>query len=83
MYKIFDEVYKRKFHFEIENIKMAISAFQGHAALALIVYPEKINDIEILNKVIICPLRKHMDLIQSLIRSFRSKALQKGIQAET
>ena len=62
---------------------MAISAFQGHAALALIVYPEKINNIEILNKVIICSLRKQMDLIQSLILSFRSKALQKGIQAET
>lgn len=62
---------------------MAISAFQGHAALAQVVYPGKINDVDFLTKVILYPLKKQIELIHSLIRSFRSKALPSNIRNET
>ena len=79
----FGDSHKKRFHFDIENIKMAISSFQGHAALAQLAYPTKINDIDFITKVVICPLKKHMDLIKSLIRSFRSRALPKSLNDET
>ncbi|XP_068217796.1 uncharacterized protein [Palaemon carinicauda] len=80
--KVFDDSYKRKFFYDIENIKMSISAFQGHAALAHIVYPSKVNDIDFLSKIIIGPLRRSIDLIQNLIRNFRSRALPRYLKEE-
>ena len=78
--KCFLENHKRKFFFEIENIRRAISSFQGHAALAQLAFPSKINDIDFITKVIICPLKKHIDLITSLIKYFRAKALPKTME---
>ena len=80
--RVFDDNHKKKFYYDIENIKMSISASQGHAALAQMVYPSKINDIKFISKVVIGPLRKSMDLIQSLIWSFRSRALPKFLKDE-
>ena len=80
--KVFDEYHKKTYYFDIENIKMSISAFQGHAALAQLTYPSKVNDVEFLSKVIIGPLRKSMDLIQNLVRSFRSRALPRYINED-
>ena len=80
--RLFNEDFKKKFYFDIENIKMAISSFQGHAALAQLTYPSKINDVEFITKVIIGPFRKHIDLIKSLIRSFRSRALPRSLNLD-
>ncbi|XP_066959101.1 uncharacterized protein [Macrobrachium rosenbergii] len=80
--KIFDDSHKRKFFYDIENIKMSISAFQGHAALAHIVYPSKVNDIDFLSKIIIGPLRRNTDLVKNLIRNFRSRALPRYLKEE-
>ena len=79
--KPFSDIPKAKFFFDIENIKMAISSFQGHAALGQLAYPSKVNDIDFISKIIICPLRKHMDLITGLIRSFRSNVLPRSIKS--
>ncbi|XP_064087450.1 uncharacterized protein LOC135202131 [Macrobrachium nipponense] len=81
--RLFNEDFKKKFHFDIENIKMAISSFQGHAALAQLAYPSKINNIDFITKVIIGPFRKHIDLIKSLIRSFRSRSLPRNLNLDT
>ena len=80
--KHFGDLNKGKLFFDIENIKMAISSFQGHAALAQLAYPSKINDLDFISKVIICPLKKHIDLISGLIRSFRSKVLPRQLKED-
>ena len=81
--RVFEDRHKKRFFFDIMNIKMSISSFLGHAALAQLTYPSKINDVHFLSKVIIGPLRKSMDLVMSLIRTFRSRALPRNLDELT